>query len=109
LSGYFTPLTDATTGDLYKGDTTVRNENSPIWRLRNLPVPAMAVYLAAAGDDKAGSNAIRTFVSAARPPLRVTTGSVGQGGHTKAVWSALGPAVFDWMSAQLTAPVEVPA
>jgi hypothetical protein len=47
---------------------------------------------------------LRWFVDAARPPLRVTTGLVPQGGHTKAVWNALGPAVFDWLSAQLAAP-----
>ena len=36
LSGYFTAITDRTTGDLYRGDQKLRNENSPLWRLKNL-------------------------------------------------------------------------
>ena len=104
LSGYFTPITDATTGDLYRGDIKARDENNPIWRLRKLPVPRLSVYLAAARDDRQAMTNLRWFVQAAKPPLRVATGLVPQGGHTKAVWSALGPAVFDWLSGQLAAP-----
>jgi S-formylglutathione hydrolase FrmB len=104
LSGYFNPITDATTGDLYRGDAKARNENDPLWRLRKLPVPMLSVYLAAASDDRYAMTHLHWFVDAAKPPMRITTGLVPKGGHSKAVWSALGPAVFDWLSAQLVAP-----
>ena len=52
LSGYFTAITDRTTGDLYHGDQKLKNENSPLWRLKNLPVPALPIFLSVAADDR---------------------------------------------------------
>jgi enterochelin esterase-like enzyme len=109
LSGYYTAITDGTTGDLYRGDTRLRNENSPLWRLGNLPVPAVALYLACASDDSKGVTQLHAMATAARPPLRVTTAVVPSGGHTGAAWQAMTPAALDWLSAQLAGPSLFPA
>jgi hypothetical protein len=109
LSGYFTAITDGTTGDLYKGDAGLRNDNSPLWRLGNRPVPAMSLYLACAADDGRGLAQLRSMAAAGRPPLRITTAVVPSGGHTGAAWQAMTPAALDWLAAQLAGPSLFPA
>lgn len=104
LSGYFHALTDATTGDLYRGNVAVRNQNSPLWRLRALPIPRLALYLAVAGDDRFEYAELRRFVALARAPLRLTTALLPQGGHSRAVWRALEAPAFDWLSSWLAGP-----
>jgi enterochelin esterase-like enzyme len=104
LSGYFEALTDKSTGDLYRGDDRVRKENSPLWRLRNLPLPTTAVYLSSARDDKNAFSQLEQFQAAAKGPVQVTADVVPQGGHSSAVWRAVQPSAFDWLSGRLTAP-----
>jgi S-formylglutathione hydrolase FrmB len=105
LSGYFRALTDKTTGDLYKGNIDARNQNSPLWRVQNLPLPRVALYLAAAKDDAFEYRELQQFVAATHSPLRVTTQSLPQGGHTRKVWKALAAPAFDWLSSWLAGPV----
>nr|WP_240943276.1 alpha/beta hydrolase-fold protein [Planosporangium thailandense] len=104
FSGYYTAITDRTTGDLYHGDGHLRDENSPLWRVNNLPVPSLALYLACARDDVKGFAQLQSMAAAARSPLRVTTAYAPTGGHTGGVWRVLAPAAFDWMAAQLAGP-----
>jgi enterochelin esterase-like enzyme len=104
FSGYFTAITDRTTGDLYRGDARLRDENSPLWRVNNLPVPALGMYLACARDDVKGFAQLQAMAAAARSPLRVTTAVLPTGGHTGGVWRVMAPAAFDWLSAQLAGP-----
>jgi hypothetical protein len=54
LSGYFVPLTDATTGNLYGRSTAARQANSPLWRMQHDADPdgrAPCFYLAASSGD----------------------------------------------------------
>jgi enterochelin esterase-like enzyme len=104
LSGYFTAITDRTTGDLYRGNQRLRQENSPLWRITNLPVPSISLYLASARDDKAGIQQLQQFMAAVKPPLRVTTVIVEKGGHTGRVWAELEPSMWDWFANNLAAP-----
>jgi pimeloyl-ACP methyl ester carboxylesterase len=109
LSGYFSALTDRTTGDLYAGNVMAKNQNTPLWRLRQLPVPRLSVYLAAALDDKSAVSWLTNFIRASKPPLRVTTATVPIGGHSKKAWLRMEPAALDWLSSWLGGPVEAPA
>src|SRR5207302_9589471 len=104
LSGYFTAITDHTTGDLYRGDQRLRNENSPLWRVRNLPQPALPILLSSAADDRDGYRQLKDFAAALKPPMQVTTLVIPTGGHTGAVWRTALPAVWDWVSGWLAAP-----
>jgi len=104
LAGYFTAITDRTTGDLYRGDARLRDENSPLWRLGNLPVPAMSMYLACAHDDSKALAQIQAMARVARAPLRLVTALTPNGGHTGAAWKAMTPAALDWLSSQLAGP-----
>jgi enterochelin esterase-like enzyme len=104
LSGYFTAITDRTTGDLYRGDQRLRNENSPLWRVRNLPVPALPILLCTAADDRDGYRQFKEFAAALKPPIQLTTFIIAQGGHAGAVWRGALPAIWDWVSGWLAAP-----
>jgi enterochelin esterase-like enzyme len=108
LSGYFTAITDRTTGDLYRGDQHLKDENSPLWRVKNLPVPAMPIFLSSAADDRQGIQQLQDFQAAVKPPMRATTMIVPYGGHTGAVWRQVLPALFDWFAGWLAAPDVAP-
>jgi enterochelin esterase-like enzyme len=110
LSGYYTAITDRTTGDLYHDNPHLRDENSPLWRIKNLPVPSLGLYLACALDDPKGVTQLQAMAAAAGSPLRLTTAVVPAGGHTGWAWRPLVPAALDWLSAQLGGPTgDVPA
>ena len=104
LSGYYLAVTDPTTGDLYHGDQHLRDQNSPLWRVRNLPLPRLALFLCVAADDRPGYREMQEFVTALKPPVSVTRMVVPQGGHTGAVWRAALPTIWDWLSGWLAAP-----
>jgi len=109
LSGYFEPPTAALMGDLFRGDVRIRNQNSPLWRMRNLAPAAVALYAACSRDDRQSVEQIQQLAATVRPPLRLTTSFVAQGGHTAITWRALEPLAFDWLSSWLAAPQPVVA
>lgn len=107
LSGYFTPITDATTGHLYAGSRSRWLANNPQWLARHRPAD-VALWIAASGGDQASTGAVQRFVRAARPPLHVTTAMLPSGGHNFAVWRTLEPAALDWLAAHLAPPLAPP-
>jgi enterochelin esterase-like enzyme len=108
MSGYFHAITDATTGDLYRGSADARNQNSPVWRVRSLPVPRLSFYLVTARDDKSAYRDMEEFAASARPPLRITIATLSRGGHNWAAWRAMEAPAFDWLSASLAGPQRIP-
>ncbi|GGY87103.1 esterase [Streptomyces olivaceoviridis] len=105
LSGYFTPVTDASTGDLYRGRRGVRQWNNPQWQVahRHIDVP---LYVVAGRADPEAQRAIDHLKAAARGRVPLTTGESPAGGHNFTVWSKACPAAFDWLAGHL--PVSVP-
>lgn len=103
LSGYYHTLQDATTGNLWGGSAVLRDLNDLEWRLQHLPQPPVSLLLTSSRGE-GGPNGLadlRTFVSLAHPPLRVTTLILRHGGHSIFSWDReLGPAL-DWLSAHL--------
>lgn len=83
-----------------------RRRDSPLWRVQNLPLPRLTLYLAAAKDDKFEYRELEQYVAVTRSPLRVTPQSLPQGGHTRKVWKALSAPAFDWLS-WLAGPVDM--
>lgn len=106
LSGYFTAVTDATTGDLYAGRRTLRRANSPLWWVEHRPARGVALFLGAGGSDGPAVTQLRRFAAQARRrgyPL--TTVVTRRGGHNFGVWRRLlGPAL-DWTAVQLAPPL----
>jgi enterochelin esterase-like enzyme len=97
LSGYAEP-------GIAIGDRSELTGNNPAWRLRHLPQPAVAIYLAYADDDKHARADSQLLAGLARPPLTTATAVVAYGGHSDAVWQAMEGPAFDWLSARLARP-----
>ncbi|MEU2556791.1 alpha/beta hydrolase-fold protein [Streptomyces sp. NPDC013313] len=104
LSGYFTPVTDASTGDLYRGRRGVRQWNNPQWQAahRHIDVP---LYVVAGRADPEAQRAIDRLKAATRGRVPLTTGESPAGGHNFTVWSKACPAAFDWLAGHLQVSV----
>ncbi|WP_354643248.1 alpha/beta hydrolase [Kitasatospora camelliae] len=104
LSGYYKAAEDATTGDLFKGSQQRRDEADLLWRLNNLPQPAVSVMVAGAekgdGDYKRDTDA---FAAAVKAPMTVATANVPEGGHNFQTWGRLLPPTMEWLSGRLKA------
>jgi enterochelin esterase-like enzyme len=105
LSGDLRPYVDATTGDVFRGDPTVRDLNDPLWRVAHMPPVPVALYLATGLDDSSLLPEIRQFAALAKAPLRVTTAGISHTGHTEAAWRAMQPPAYDWLSSWLAGPL----
>ncbi|MEU8263929.1 alpha/beta fold hydrolase [Micromonospora sp. NPDC048999] len=98
LSGYATP-------GITIGDGTEHTLNDDTWRLRHLPQPAIALYLASGRADHKAHHDAETLAHLAHPPLTVTTNYADGGGHSMAVWEAAEAPAFDWLSTWLGRPL----
>jgi enterochelin esterase-like enzyme len=99
LSGYYNALLDGTTGDLYGGSTQLRNESSPLWRLRHLPAPNVGVLATISAQERTYPQTV-ALMNAAKPPLRLSTIVSPTGGHNPHTYGATLPQVIDWLSKQ---------
>jgi enterochelin esterase-like enzyme len=101
LAGYYQALQDGSTGSLYGGSVGYRDENSPDWRLRELPAPPVSVLVASSVIGETTYPGTLHFVRLVRPPMRVYTLYLPQGGHNFHTWNReLGPALR-WLSQRL--------
>ncbi|KJK59995.1 alpha/beta hydrolase [Saccharothrix sp. ST-888] len=105
LSGYYKAAEDATTGDLFKGSEQRRNEADLLWRLKNLPNPAVSVMVAGTAEGDGGyRQQTDAFVAAVRPPMTVATATLPSGGHNFRTWGRLLPPALEFLSQHLKVP-----
>jgi S-formylglutathione hydrolase FrmB len=98
LAGYYQALQDGTTGDLYGGSIGYRDENSPDWRLRNLPAPPISVLVASSVIGETTYPGTLVFVKLVRAPMRVYTLYLPQGGHNFHTWNRELLPALRWLS-----------
>lgn len=104
LSGYFTTLHDVTTGSLWGGSRRLRNLNNLDWRMQHLPAPPVSLLVASTGQQSQSAQGIansRTFISLAKPPMRVSSLIQPYGGHNPHTWRSELPIVLPWLSAHV--------
>lgn len=101
LSGYYTAITDMTTGDLYKGDAAVRRANSPLHMIGQPRERPLRMYLFAARGEGPAVRDLRAFAARFAPPHHVTTVVAQSGGHNFHTWSHGIPAALEWMGRTL--------
>jgi enterochelin esterase-like enzyme len=99
LSGYYKALLDNTTGDLYGGSTQLQDENSPLWRLRHLPAPPVAVLATISRQERTFPQTV-ALMSATKPPMRLSTLISPTGGHNTHTYGAVLPQAIDWLDKQ---------
>ena len=102
-SGYYDTLKDNTTGDLWGGSPVVRNLNDLMWRLKNMPAPAVSLLLTTSRDESGPEGYVNTaaFLKLAKPPLVVDTIIEQHGGHNFDTWSKQIPIALSWLSKKL--------
>jgi S-formylglutathione hydrolase FrmB len=102
LAGDYAADEDSTTGNLYGDVPGYRDLNSPDWRLQHLPAPPISVLVTSSIVGEKSYPQTRQFVSLVRPPMRVYTEYLQQGGHNFSTWEReLFPALA-WLSSRLT-------
>jgi enterochelin esterase-like enzyme len=99
LSGYADP-------GIPVGNGTEHTTYNSMWRLTHLPVPAVALYLAAAKADRGALRGTEEVARLAHAPMTVTTTYVNGGGHNAATWRAMEAPAFDWLSSWLGRPIQ---
>jgi enterochelin esterase-like enzyme len=116
LSGYFTPLDNQLAGTSrpvspFGGDDRLRDENTPLDELPNLPaatvIPGFWVAAGAAdGQDVLGAERFWQELRPRQPdaPLTLTPG----GGHTMTTWRAQIPSMLTWMTPRLARAARPP-
>jgi len=116
LSGYFTPLDNQLAGtgrpvSPFGGDTRLRDENTPLDELPNLPAATVIprFWLAAGATDGQDVLSAQRFWQELRPrqpgaPLTLTPGS----GHTMTTWRAQIPSMLIWMTPRLARAAQPP-
>jgi enterochelin esterase-like enzyme len=109
LSGYFTPLDNQLAGtgrpvSPFGGDDRLRDENTPLDELPNLPAATVIprFWLAAGATDGQDVLSAERFWRELRPrqpdaPLTLTPGS----GHSMTTWRAQIPSMLTWMTPRL--------
>jgi len=116
LSGYFTPLDNQLAGtgrpvSPFGGDARLRDENTPLDELPNLPATTVIprFWLAAGATDGQDVLSAQRFWQELRPrqpgaPLTLTPGS----GHTMTTWRAQIPSMLSWMTPRLARAAQPP-
>jgi enterochelin esterase-like enzyme len=98
LDGYFAPVIDNTTGDLFKKDAAAQRAYTPLQTVHDQrPVP-LRFYLVAGDAEAKARNEARTFAKAVHAPDTVTVVQVA-GGHNWDTWNKALPAALTWLSA----------
>ncbi|MCW2914238.1 MAG: hypothetical protein JWN52_2306 [Actinomycetia bacterium] len=103
LSGYFHSLQDLTTGDLYGGSRSVRDENDLLWRQDHLPAPPISLLVTSCKIGEKSYPQAQQFLSQVRAPMRADSLILDSGGHNFRTFRRMMPASLEWMSAHLKA------
>ncbi|MGN6089111.1 MAG: alpha/beta hydrolase [Actinomycetales bacterium] len=99
MSGYFHPLQDFTTGDLFGGNPTLEKRENPESLMADGTVPNIAV-LATVGRDEGGPYGYADLLrleQLRRPPLQLDTLVLPNSGHNLQAWQAQLPADLGWL------------
>ncbi|HEX3813243.1 MAG TPA: alpha/beta hydrolase-fold protein [Mycobacteriales bacterium] len=100
LSGYFRPLTDITTGDLYRNDAPVRSSDTPMLSVRRRHQP-LRFYLFGSRQDHQEVALDRAFAAQVRRPDRATQAIAATGGHNFQTWDRALPSALEWIGRAL--------
>jgi enterochelin esterase-like enzyme len=101
LSGYLAPDLGAATGDVFRGNRVLAEHDNVAWVLTHERAPNLPLLLGAGSADLPAMAAIHRLVPLLAASMPVTTAIVPGGGHNGDVWTALEPAVWNWLGHHL--------
>ena len=98
LGGYYTPLTDRTTGNLFGNRPRVREENSPAWLYTHAGGMHGRRLLVVAGQQDADSYPMtRAFLNLVGAAPGVSSAIFPTGGHNYRNYAAFLPRSLEWL------------
>jgi hypothetical protein len=103
LSGYFHAVRDVTTGDLYGGSPEIRHLNDIVWRLRNLPLPAVSLMIATSLTERGadGYRSAQQLLGLVHAPMSADEIVLNRGGHNFETWTREIPSALRWLGGHL--------
>ncbi|MFJ9718869.1 alpha/beta hydrolase [Streptomyces sp. NPDC101213] len=103
LSAYYKAPSDPTTGDLFHGDATRRDEADLRWFLKNRPAPATSLLVTSSKVGESNYKATLEFIELAKATHRTRISSIilESGGHNFNTWRREIPPTLEWISGRL--------
>jgi enterochelin esterase-like enzyme len=98
LGGYFTPITDHTTGDLFHGDAAVRRRNSPLWLYQQHGLHGRKLLLICGRQDTESWSPNRQMLAASRGDPGVSFLDFPTGGHNYHNYRRYLPDALQWLN-----------
>ncbi|WP_228979511.1 esterase family protein [Streptomyces sp. DH12] len=103
LSAYYKAAEDVTTGDLFRGDATLRNRADLLWSLDNVRQGASSFLVTTSRQGEGNLRGTRDFIAKVKAPARVSSITLDSGGHNFGTWNREIPPALVWMSGRLSA------
>ncbi|MET7567810.1 alpha/beta hydrolase-fold protein [Streptomyces sp. NPDC005492] len=103
LSPYYKAPIDPTTGDLFQGDETLRNEADLRWFLKHRPGPDTSLLVSSSKVGEHDYKDTLEFIDLvkAKNSTRIASIILDSGGHNFNTWRREIPAALEWMSGRL--------
>jgi S-formylglutathione hydrolase FrmB len=101
LAGYFRPLIDRSTGDLYQDDLDLRRANDPRLMIGQARPAPVHLFLTAGADDRNAQRDLKAFAPMVRAPDTAVVIADRPGGHNFTTWHSILPDLFTWLDQQL--------
>lgn len=104
LSPYYKAPVDPTTGDLFQGDRTLRNEADLWWCLRHRPAPDTSLLVSSSRAGESNYKDTLKFIDrvSATNSTRIASIILDSGGHNFNTWRREIPATLQWISGRLS-------
>jgi S-formylglutathione hydrolase FrmB len=106
LSAYYKAPIDPTTGDLFQGDETLRNEADLRWFLKHRPAPDTSLLVTSSKVGESNYKATLKFIEQVKATNRTRISSITleSGGHNFNTWRREIPPTLEWISGRLSGP-----
>ena len=104
LSAYYKAPTDPTTGDLFHGNQTLRNEADLHWFLKNRSAPDTSLLVTSSMSGESNYKATLKFIDLVKATNRTRISSIilESGGHNFNTWRREIPPTLQWISGRLS-------
>ncbi|MCH0540718.1 esterase [Streptomyces sp. MUM 203J] len=103
LSAYYKAAEDVTTGDLFKGDDSLRRRADLLWSLDNLPQGESSFLVTTSKQGESNLRGTLDFIEKVKSPARVSSITLDSGGHNFGTWNREIPPTLVWMGGRLSA------
>jgi S-formylglutathione hydrolase FrmB len=104
LSPYYKAPSDPTTGDLFQGNGTLRNEADLWWYLKHRPAPDTSLLVTSSKIGEHNYKDTLKFIDRVRAnnSTRIASIILDSGGHNFNTWRREIPAALQWIGGRLS-------